>query len=93
MVYDTMKYSGDGDNTWMSLIEDSKQLFQITSKLDITTVVSFQLSPATKNKIRILDETCLANAKQVKEVFSEMVGFRDLWSDGQEKIVILSLIN
>ena len=81
LVYDTMKYSGDGDNTWMSLIEDSKQLFQITSKLDIATVVSFQLSPATKNKIRILDETCLANAKQVKEVFSEMVGFRDLWSD------------
>ena len=81
LVYDTMKYSGDGDSTWMSLIEDSKQLFQITSKLDIATVVSFQLSPATKNKIRILDETCLANAKQVKEVFSEMVGFRDLWSD------------
>lgn len=81
LVYDTMKYSGDGDNTWMSLIEDSKQLFQITSKLDIATVVSFQLSPATKNKIRILDETCLANAKQVKEVFSEMVGWRDLWSD------------
>ena len=81
LVYDTMKYSGDGENTWMSLVEDSKQLFQITSKLNIATVVSFQLSPSTKNRIRILDEWCLSNAKQVKEVFSEMVAFRDVWSD------------
>lgn len=81
LIYDTMKYSGDGDNTWMSLIEDSKALFQICSKLNIAGVVSFQLSPSTKGRYRIIDETCLANAKQVKEVFSEMVGWRDLWSD------------
>lgn len=81
LVYDTMKYSGDGDNVWMSLIEDSKILFQIVSKLDMAGVVSFQLAPVTKNKTRIVDETCLSNAKQVKEVFSEMVGWRDLWSD------------
>ena len=43
--------------------------------------MSFQLSPSTKNRIRILDEWCLSNAKQVKEVFSEMVAFRDVWSD------------
>ena len=81
LVYDTMKYSGDGDSTWMSLIEDSKAIFQICSKLDIAGVVSFQLSPSTKGRIRTIDETCLANAKQVKEVFSEMVGWRDIWSD------------
>lgn len=81
LVYDTMKYSGDGDNTWLSLIQDSKDLFQICSKLNIAGVVSFQLAPSTKNKIRIIDETCLANAKQVKEVFSEMVGWRDVFND------------
>lgn len=81
LVYDTMKYSGDGDSVWTSLIDDSKDLFQICSKLDIAGVVSFQLAPSTKNKVRTLDETCLSNAKQVKEVFSEMVAFRDIWSD------------
>ena len=81
LIYDTMKYSGDGDNVWTSLIEDSKRLFQICSKLELAGVVSFQLAPNTKNKIRTLDETCLANAKQIKEVFSEMVAFRDIWSD------------
>ena len=66
LVYDTMKYSGDGDSVWTSLIDDSKDLFQICSKLDIAGVVSFQLAPSTKNKVRTLDETCLSNAKQVK---------------------------
>ena len=81
LIYDTMKFSGDGDSTWMSLLEDSKAIFQICSKLDIAGVVTFQLAPSTKGRIRIIDETCLANAKQVKEVFSEMVGWRDIWSD------------
>lgn len=82
MIYDTMKYSGDGsDSVWMSLIQDSKDLFQICSKLDIAGVVSFQLAPSTKNRLRNLDEEALANGKQVKEVFSEMFAFRDLWDD------------
>ena len=44
-------------------------------------VVTFQLYAGTKNKIRILDESCLSNAKQVAEVFSEMIAFRDIWDD------------
>ena len=82
LVYDTMKYSGDdSNNVWLSLIQDSKDLFQICSKLNLAGVVSFQLAPAMKNKLRTLDETALANGKQVMEVFSEMFAFRDIWDD------------
>ena len=81
IIYDTMKYSGNDDSTWLSLIDDSKSLFQIVSKLKIAGVVTFQLAPSTKNKLRTLDESALANGKQVAEVFSEMVAFRDVWDD------------
>ncbi|GCD11710.1 hypothetical protein [Clostridium tagluense] len=85
LLYDTMKYSGEGDaNTWMSLIQDSKDIFQICSKNNIAGVITFQLSPSLKNKIRIIDNECLSNGKQVAEVFSEMIGFRDLWDDEYE---------
>ena len=81
LIYDTMKYSGDGDGVWQALLNDSKELFQIVSKLGMAGVVTFQLYAGTKNKIRILDESCLSNAKQVAEVFSEMIAFRDIWDD------------
>ena len=60
---------------------DSKELFQIVSKNNLAGVVTFQLALSTKNKVRILDEGVLSNGKQVAEVFSEMIGFRDIWSD------------
>ena len=81
LVYDTMKYSGEDDSAWMSLLQDSKDLFQICSKNNLAGVVTFQLAPSTKNKLRVLDESALANGKQVAEVFSEMFGFRDVWDD------------
>lgn len=84
IVYDTMKYSGEDESTWLSLIQDSKDLFQTVSKLNIAGVVTFQLAPSLKNKVRTLDESVLANGKQVAEVFSEMFGFRDIWEDEYE---------
>lgn len=81
LLYDTMKYSGDDESVWKSLIQDSKDLFQIVSKLNLAGVVTFQLALYNKNKLRTLDESALANGKQVAEVFSEMIGFRDIWED------------
>lgn len=81
LLYDTMKYSGDDESTWLSLIQDSKDLFQICSRLNLAGVVTFQLAPAMKNRLRVIDESGLANGKQVAEVFSEMFGFRDVWED------------
>ena len=84
LVYDTMKYSGEDDSAWMSLLSDSKDLFQICSKLEIAGVVTFQLYTGLKNKQRIIDESALSNCKQVAEVFSEMIGFRDIWDDERD---------
>lgn len=81
LVYDTMKFNGEDESTWMSLLNDSKDLFQICSKENIAGVVTFQLAPNGKNKIRCLDVDCLANGRQVAEVFSEMVAWRDIFED------------
>lgn len=84
LVYDTMKFNGEDESTWMSLLNDSKDLFQICSKENLAGVVTFQLAPHGKNKIRCLDVDCLANGRQVAEVFSEMVAWRDLFEDEYE---------
>ena len=81
LIYDTMKAGSEMDNVWKGLIEDSKELFQICSKYNLAGVVAFQLAPSMKNKLRILDESALANSKQIAEVFSEMFLFRDVWFD------------
>lgn len=81
LAYDTMKYSGEGESTWMSLLQDSKDLFQICSQNNVAGLVTFQLALSMKNKVRWLDESVLANGKQVAEVFSEMTAFRDIWDD------------
>lgn len=81
LIYDTMKYSGETESTWLSLLNDSKELFQVCSKENVAGVVTFQLAQAYKNRIRVLDTDCLSNGKQVAEVFSEMIGFRDIWED------------
>lgn len=81
LLYDTMKYSGETDSTWLSLLEDSKNIFQVCSKYNMAGVITFQLALHTKGKLRIIDENALSNGKQVAEVFSEMIGFRDLWDD------------
>lgn len=81
VVYDTMK----GDNltdgqVWQGLIEDSKDLFQIVSKEGVAGVVTYQLALSQLQR-RFLGLDCLSNAKQVGEVFSEMIFFRDIFSD------------
>lgn len=81
LIYDTMKYGGEDDSVWLSLLQDSKDLFQICSKENVAGLVSLQLALHTKNKVRFLDESTLANGKQIAEVFSEIVLFRDIWDD------------
>jgi len=86
--YDTLKYDSASKKatTWEGLLEDSKSLFQLASKENIVLITTFQLALHTINK-RYLDASCLSNGKQVKEVYSEMVYFREAWSDefGGEK--------
>ena len=82
IAYDTLKYDGssNSNSTWEGLLEDSKSLFQVASKENVALITTFQLALHTINK-RYLDASCLSNGKQIKEVYSEMVYFREMWDD------------
>jgi hypothetical protein len=78
---DTFKSSSLVDGQfWQQLIEDSKQLFQLVAKEDVAMVTTYQLSQALLGR-RWLDASCLSNSKGIKEVYSEMVYFRQLYND------------
>lgn len=79
-LYDTFKSESLVDGDWKQIVEDSKQLFQIASKENVCIIPTYQLALHTLNK-RYLDASCLSNAKQIKEVCSEMVYLRPIWED------------
>lgn len=80
-MFDTMKSEDEIDEAmWQQLLIHSRKLFQIASKENIALICTYQLALHTLNK-RYLDASCLSNAKQIKEVFSEMVYARTLWDD------------
>ncbi len=81
IFYDTMKSDDEiNEAMWQQLLVQSRKLFQLASKENVCLIASYQLALHTLNK-RFLDASCLSNAKQIKEVFSEMVYLRHLWDD------------
>lgn len=81
VMFDTMKSEDVIDEAmWQQLLIHSRKLFQITSRENISLICTYQLALHTLNK-RYLDASCLSNAKQIKEVFSEMVYARQLRDD------------
>lgn len=80
-MFDTMKSDDEiDDSMWQQLLIHSRKLFQIASKENIALICTYQLALHTLNR-RYLDASCLSNAKQIKEVFSEMVYAREIWQD------------
>lgn len=80
-MFDTMKSDDEIDEAmWQQLLIHSRKLFQTASKENISIVCTYQLALYTLNR-RWLDASCLSNAKQIKEVFSEMIYMRDVWQD------------
>lgn len=81
ILYDTMKSEDRVDTAmWQQLLMHSRSLFQLASKENIAIITTYQLALSTLN-YRYLNASCLSNAKQIKEVFSEMIYFRALWDD------------
>lgn len=80
-MFDTMKSEDQIDEAmWQQLLIHSRKLFQLASKENISIICTYQLA-LSKLNTRYLDASCLSNAKQIKEVFSEMVYFRPLADD------------
>lgn len=80
-LWDTMKSDDSLDEKmFLQLLVNSRKIFQLASKENISIITTYQLALYTVNQ-RYLDAGCLANGKQIKEVFSEMVYMRTLWDD------------
>jgi replicative DNA helicase len=87
ICYDTMKGSDDAvgeGSLWQQILLDSRRLFQLASKEQISIVMAYQLAIHTEN-VRYTSSSCLSNAKQIKEVMSEQVFLRKLWDDERDK--------
>ena len=82
IVWDTMKGDDitDGSDAWLQLLMNSRKIFNLVSKLNIALTCTFQLALYTTNQ-RYLDASCLSSSKQIKEVVSELIMMRKLWSD------------
>ena len=80
-LFDTMKSDDRVDEAmWQQLLLNSRKLHQLASRNNIAIVCTYQLA-LSKLNTRYLDASCLSNAKQIKEVFSEMVYMRKLFDD------------
>ena len=85
VVYDVLKTSDATDSIWQKLIEDSKSLFQCASKYDVAVCTTQQLAMSTKNKVSVLDLSCLSSSKQSAEVMSEVIMIRQLMQCEKDK--------
>lgn len=81
-IWDTFKGDdiSDGSEAWLQLLMNSRKIFNLVSKLNVALVCTFQLALYTTNQ-RYLDASCLSSSKQIKEVVSELLMMRRLWSD------------
>ena len=81
-IWDTFKNDdvSNGNDEWLQLLKNSRRVFNLVSKLNVSMVMTFQQALHTTNQ-RYLDASCLAGSKQVKEVVSELIMMRRLWSD------------
>ena len=82
VVYDTFKadFENNNDADWKSLIRDSRELFKTVKKYDVIGICTMQLAPGTKGKL-FLNESVLANGKQVKEIMETMLLFRGVYNE------------
>ena len=82
-VYDTFKvdFSNGDDNTWVSLIKDSRKLEALSRKYPGTKVIcSLQLAINSLGKL-FLDSSVLSMSKQIKEVCDLMILVRAMYAE------------
>lgn len=83
-VYDTFKCdfsSGGDDNTWISLIKDSRKFEALSRKYPGTQVIcSLQLAINCLGKL-FLDSSVLSMSKQIKEVCDLMILCRSMYPE------------
>lgn len=86
-IYDTFKIdfnAGDKDNFWMSLIRDSRELFELAKKYKAIALATIQCANNTLGQL-FLDSSVLSNSKQVKEILENLYIVRDLYATEMDK--------
>ena len=80
-MYDTFKSEDSANsNSTGLMVEYSKELFQLCSKLNIHIMMTQQLA-IYMNNTRYLTSACLSNSKQVAEVADVIILMRQTWDD------------
>lgn len=82
VLYDTLKIeiSDNNDNSWLSLIKDSRDLDKMAKKYNIIMLASLQLAINTLGRL-FLDASVLSMSKQIKEVLEVLFLMRSVYSE------------
>ena len=83
VIYDTMKLDFDDTNnnqTWVSLIKDSRDFDKIAKKYNIIMLASLQLAMNSKGKL-FLDGSELSMSKQSIEVMETLLLMRSVYTE------------
>ena len=83
VIYDTMKLDFDDTNnnqTWVSLIKDSREFDKIAKKYNIIMLASLQLAMNSKGKL-FLDGSELSMSKQSIEVMETLLLMRSVYTE------------
>ena len=87
VCYDTMKCSfsdNSSDQTWVSLIKDSREFDKIAKKYNIIMLASLQLAMNSKGKL-FLDGSELSMSRQSIEVMESLMLMRSVYSEELDK--------
>ena len=86
-LYDTFKaeISNDrGDNNWLNLIKDSRELDKVAKKYNLIGLASVQLAQSLFGTL-FLDASVLSQSKQIKEILETLLLIRPVFSDELDK--------
>jgi hypothetical protein len=84
VLYDTLKVqlkeAGSKDNSWLSLIQDSRTLDKLAKKYDIIMLASLQLASHMMGNLW-LNANFLSTSKQVVEVLENLLMMRTVYAE------------
>ena len=87
VLYDTMKVQLNdvsNDNSWLSLIKDSRTLDTLAKKYGIIMLASLQLASSMISRLW-LNSDCLSTSKQTVEVFENLLMLRSVYPEELDK--------
>ena len=73
-----------GDNHWISLIKDSRELHELAMKYSMKMIATMQCAIATQGQL-FLDASILSNSKAVKEILENLYLVRNMYPEEMDE--------